>query len=176
MSDSIEVPVLETKPESVGAADPKLAAMGLPDSVDLAGFEHFGFRGSMRKAFLSMTGNELENTYQHCQAYLKERQLPEDDLKDPEKSWQIMNKAVPDFLFHLTSLAFLCASKTSVLSGFIGKPKETYREAVLAWWDGLTEQQWSALTIRAFQELMESNVGNDYIVKDEPGSKPSPNL
>ena len=87
-----------------------------------------------------------------------------------------MVAGVPDFLFHLTALAYICVTPTKDLSALIGKPRDLFKEKVMTWWESLTDAKWQKLTVRAFQELVESNLGNDFVVKDEPGAKTGPNL
>lgn len=93
--------------------------------------------------------------------------------------WQLMTVAVPDFMFHLTALAYLCVGTAAEISRLIGKSKEYFAEQVTAWGDSLNDDQWDKLTIRAFQELVESNIGNDYKILEEkrgtPGAPANPN-
>jgi len=156
------------------STDEKIDAIAKPSQLDTAGFTVKAF-SSMRKGFLQMTGNELENSERHCREYITANNIPDEELKSPEKSWDIMTKAIPDFLFHLTALAYVSVTPTAELVKFIGKNRELFNTKVSEFWDKLSDEQWQTLTIEAFKELIEANVGNDFKVKDEPGATKSPN-
>jgi hypothetical protein len=90
--------------------------------------------------------------------------------------WLVMSEAIPDFMFQLSALAYICVTSAAVLSRLVGKSREYFNEQVATWADDLTDDQWEKLTVRAFQELVESNIGNDFKVKEEKGGAPaSPN-
>jgi len=89
---------------------------------------------------------------------------------DAQIEWTVLTKAVPDFSFHMTALAYLCVSTPAEISKLVGKSKEYFAEKVTTWADVLTDDQWDKLTIRAFQELIESNIGADFKVKEEKTS------
>jgi hypothetical protein len=91
---------------------------------------------------------------------------------DGNLEWSLMTIAVPDFMFHLTALAYLCVGSAAGISRLIGKSREYFAEKVTEWGDSLTDEQWDKLTIRAFQELVESNLGNDFKVKEEKSGTP----
>lgn len=92
--------------------------------------------------------------------------------------WSLMNLSVPDCAFHMTALAYLCIKSAAEISKLVGKSKEYFHEQVTTWADELKDDQWDALTARAFQELIESNIGNDWKVAEEkngtPGAPASP--
>ena len=169
-----EPQVLEAASVLLGADDPKTAVLAMPEKIEIEGFTCHAF-SAMRKGFLEMTDNQIIKANEHSQAYLKEHDLPDSVLTDPAKSWDVMAAAVPDFMHHLTALAYICVTSAPDLAKLIGKPKVQFHEAVLAWWETLTELQWQQLTIRAFTELIESNLGNDYQIKSEPGARATPN-
>jgi len=124
-----EAAVLEA-PATVGSADVKTAALAMPDKIDVEGFTCHAF-SAMRKGFVEMTHNEIVNAEKHCREYITDNNLPEDDLKNPEKSWAIMEKAIPNFMFQLTALAYICTQSAKTLSALIGKPQDAFAEAVL---------------------------------------------
>ena len=86
--------------------------------------------------------------------------------------WSLMNLSVPDCAFHMTALAYLCVKSPAEISKLVGKSKEYFHEQVTIWADDLTNDQWDALTARAFQELIESNIGNDWKVAEEKNGSP----
>jgi hypothetical protein len=87
----------------------------------------------------------------------------------------LMNLAVPDCAFHMTALAYLCVKSPAEIAKLVGKSREYFHEQVATWADDLTDDQWDALTVRAFQELIESNIGNDYrIAEDKSGTPGAP--
>ncbi len=87
--------------------------------------------------------------------------------------WLAMAEAVPDFMFQLSSLAYICVMSAALLSRLVGKPREYFNEQVATWADGLKDDEWDKLTSRAFQELVESNIGSDYKVKEEKNGTPA---
>ena len=83
-------------------------------------------------------------------------------IYDGSVEWCVMCEAVPDFHFHMTALAYLCVGTSAEISRLIGKSRDYFNEKVLSWGEALTDSQWEKLTMRAFQELIESNIGEDY--------------
>lgn len=164
-------PIVEANPEEAA----KLAALASADAELLAGYVFYPFSGAMRAAMVQMTGNEIANHWEHTARYCAERGLDHaETMKDKEQGWAIWEQAIPDFYFHLTALAFLCTSEASVLGKLVGKQREMFSSAVMAWWDKLSKDQWSALTARALQEYGQASVGNNYKVQSE-GKTASPN-
>jgi hypothetical protein len=128
----------------------------------------------MRKALLMLTKNEIVNSGEHLKRYCAEQGL-DFDVVAKENSIEVMEKAVPEFMFHLTAIAFICVADRKELSE-ASKTADKWRDAVFAFWESVTDVEWQALTIAAFKELTDSEVGNDYKVKQEKGDTPqSPN-
>ena len=86
--------------------------------------------------------------------------------------WTLVELAVPDFAFHMTALAYLCCQSAVEISKLVGKPREYFHAQVATWADEMPDAVWDKLTFRAFQELIESNIGNDYKVKEEKSGTP----
>ena len=151
--------------------DKKTAAF-FAEKIEVDGLKFHPF-SAMRKAILEMTRNEILATPTHLKKWCDENQKSLEEIKD-EEYWSLLEVAVPEFLFHITALAYVCTQDALTLAKF-SKNQDAYRQAVFAWWESLSETQWNAAAVRSFQELIESNVGNDYEVKNEDGAKKSPN-
>lgn len=129
---------------------------------------------AMRKALLMLTKNEIINSGEHLKRYCAANGLdPETVAK--ESSIDVMEKAVPEFMFHLTAIAYICVADRKELSE-ASKTMDKWRDAVFAFWDEVKDTAWQELTVAAFKELTDSEIGNDYKVKTEKGETPqSPN-
>ncbi len=168
------LPVVAAPAEEPTADQKKIAAFAAPEKIEVEGFTFHPF-AAMRKAMLEITGNEIMNSPVHIKAYCEANKLKVEDIKDDDY-WQTLEKAVPEFVFHITALAFICISTPSKLAK-VTRDKEQFRVAVFEWFGDLSDEQWQQLTVRGFQELVESNVGNDYTEKkEEPGKGGAPTI
>ena len=91
---------------------------------------------------------------------------------DGQVEWCVMVEAVPDFAFHMTALAYLCVGTVTEISRLVGKSREYFNEKVFAWAEDIDDATLDKLQMRAFQELIESNIGSDWKVKEEKNATP----
>jgi hypothetical protein len=87
--------------------------------------------------------------------------------------WAVMCMAIPDFHFHLTALAYLCCGSAAEIARLIGKSREYFNEKVFAWAEAISDDTLDRLQLRAYLELLASNIGQDYKVKEEKGGAPA---
>lgn len=161
------IPLVETR------SDAKTAVF-LAEPSKVGKFTVYPFT-AMRRGLLLLTKNEVVNAGEHLKKYCESNGLDLDKALE-ESQIDLMNKAVPEFIFHMTAVIYICVADRKKLME-ASASSEKWREAVFAFWDSMeSEKEWNDLAFAAFSELNKADVGNDYKVKEEKGgAAQSPN-